>query len=905
MEAPPKAAITSDLFAKSEIKHNAILLVDASGSVASDHAKFNGVHVFDKIREIVKQFDEDDFRIIFWNSDQDPAGFFKGGVYRLPFVVKKSTLDQTFAFIKPNIKGNCLTYPHLGFNNIPADWINPKEPTKIYYITDGEIGYGNCPHGELQTLKMNLRNSIQNIFNKYSNVQLVIITVEPRNRNFGEMESLQNAAGSDVYKIVNENRLTQFITKFISYTPNNLQGFAQINRVIPPPGFIPYGEKYFSELRMPDFIKYLSETITAISNEDDLVKIVQYLSGTVSKLTRDKPKKIVDDIVNTFCGLFANTTLDPMFVKFILTDAVQKENAGTANVFAAYRAQLKDLYRQATELLLKNVRDAIGIREYFVSLPIHDKIISGHARLIDRNISVTGKNYPQSAWEANGVTIPILPLDAHGFSAMNEQCLRQWTRVIISRMYNVNALEDIVIYIVLGLCIKVVLSPIDEKIKSAYRRLATVMLKKKRMNTDCTELDRFENGELPIPNNGKIETFYAMMNTVGTMLGLKLEPLTIWYAMCLAIANDKLVVKQMIHCADSIERDFPGTEPRNLLTKITGITPVTYHEIPFETILDYSCIITMEDTSKTGGYRFLPHQNNVGATCSPVYVLSQEGYQQLRNNQQSCVCPICYTYLNDSNFARVNPKPEIVNNDIFAAGTIDVFKSDAKPAYSPMVNLPVAPASKMDKTGLLVIMKGTVGSGKSTYGMRIKEAVEKMGGYCCVTGTDKYCKTGIAPAIAANMVQNELRDVGKVANDMIVCVIDTCGEKNNGDNIFGVNFAGWKKVNFWPNLDRNNMEGYLCWSLRNVLRRAHPGANDNHYLNPDDAGVQTCITVHKKKAEAHFGKKIPKIVNTTSPSKSHVIGMLDERADNYEKIIAEKMPIDAEIEKIINANIKK
>ncbi len=48
---------------------------------------------------------------------------------------------------------------------------------------------------------------------------------------------------------------------------------------------------------------------------------------------------------------------------------------------------------------------------------------------------------------------------------------------------------------------------------------------------------------------------------------------------------------------------------------------MNHFPIPFEQVLDYSgCLITMEETSKTGGFRFLQHKNLVGVQCSPVYV---------------------------------------------------------------------------------------------------------------------------------------------------------------------------------------------------------------------------------------------------------------------------------------------
>jgi hypothetical protein len=95
------------------------------------------------------------------------------------------------------------------------------------------------------------------------------------------------------------------------------------------------------------------------------------------------------------------------------------------------------------------------------------------------------------------------------------------------------------------------------------------MLKKKRMNSDVTELKRLEDGNLPIPNTGKIEDFYKIMNTVKmmTQINSTCEPMTLWYALCLAIENPEMIVKQRIHCIDFIQRDFPGIDPLDLLSQ--------------------------------------------------------------------------------------------------------------------------------------------------------------------------------------------------------------------------------------------------------------------------------------------------------------------------------------------------
>lgn len=888
----------TDLFITEKNTGIPILLIDASGSVTCNMT--NDKLIFDRMCELVNGLNFEEYRVIFWNSNQqgsdNAAAIFKDGIYKLPFVIKKSTLNQTFQYVRGNIKYNCLTFPHLAFECIPADWFGGNITTKIYFITDGKMGYSQISMMEMNNLKYKLGESIKKLSERY-NIQLNIITVEPYNREFGEVEALNQAAGCDVYNVIMENKLTKFISKFTSYTLNHPDGFVHINRNTPPAGYVPYCDQYFSELRVDDFIRYLIDVIKKTDDENELLKIVQNLSASLCVLAKDKPKHRVKQMINLFCELFSETKLDQMFVKFILADAIEKENAGMANIFAYYRAQLKDLYKRANELLNKDVRDAIGIGDSFLTLPVENKIIRGYSKLIDQNMMIDGKLYPESAIKINHLTIPVIPFK-YSNSFMNEQCLRQWVRQLISKMYGVNALEDIVIYLILGIVLRIVKSDIEEEVKESYRRLATIMLKKKRMNTDQTELERLENGELPVPNSGKIENFYGFMGRVGEILGLKLEPFTIWYLLCLALNNEKIVNKQLIHCRDSIEQDFPGCEYKKLLEKI-NVNKIELYKIPLESMLDYRCLITLDDVSEIGGYRFLPHQNLSGNVCSPIYVLSNEGYETLISDISQC--PLCYTRLNENSFEKVGAKPADLGEIIFDENVIDPFKN--KVNISSM-NSEIAKVTKVEKKNgkcILITCKGVVGSGKSTYSRKIKKKIEEIGGYCIVEGTDKYCKDGMSIPDAIKKVNEELLKATKMDNELIVIIIDTCGERTDGNNIFGVDFSNWRRVNLWPNLDRNNMKGYLSWSMRNVLRRKKRTGFDDYYLNPEDAGVSTCISVHKKKTTALFGKKVPAIFSKTHNNIDEAIRDLDESANEYEGKL--KM-VDEDIGEFIEKKIK-
>ena len=274
-------------------------MIDASGSVLS---KFNDdITIFGKMEEIIKTIKSDQFRLIFWNSDIEKNGF-TDGIFKIPYVTKKEAIKQPFTIVKNKITSSCLTFPHLGIKNISEEWISNSDSTHIYIITDGQIGYSSCTSNKLNSLKSDIKNEIEKLFKKFNNIHFHIITIEAKVIDLNQSETLNSIAGGDIFKIILENNLTQYITEFTSYTQNNEKGYKHINNLIVPKGFIPFGDRYFSEMKTNQFIKYLQELVKETKDEDDLLKILQNLSNSLSYLIKkDKPKNIIKNIINTFC----------------------------------------------------------------------------------------------------------------------------------------------------------------------------------------------------------------------------------------------------------------------------------------------------------------------------------------------------------------------------------------------------------------------------------------------------------------------------------------------------------------------------------------------------------------------------------------------------------------------------
>ncbi len=843
-----------------------ILLVDASASTMTKFStETKDLTIFNKFLDVVKTLGHEDHRILSWNSEDSNPKYVKGA-YVLPFVVKYQSLGSTWLILEKSIEGQCLTCPHLGFNAIPKEWFRGY-PT-VYYITDGEIGWGGIASAELQNLKNKLAQSIREIAKQH--VRFCIITVENKMRDFDHVET--NAAGNDVYKIIAEQQLTGLVDQFVSYTPKGR--FVQINKNKPDlPGYIPYEDKSFSEFRTPEFMRFIRDELRSKSSEEDQVRIAMNLSATLSYLTKDKPPDVMKDVIRTFSCLF---TIDHSMIRFILNEAIEKERGGNAALYSSYRAQLKSLFQQADQELKKDVKNAINVEEYFVSYPINGRILSGSSRLVDKTLTACGTKYPMAGY----MSVPVFPLDGSQTS-LQEQCLRQWTRVIFAALYNTNIQSDEIIYLVMGINLLVSMSPeIPRNIKEVYRKLSCIMLKKKRLNTvNLTELEYLEQGNLPIPNSGKISDFFNYIECVSVKLNITAKPMKLWYEICKAIGG-KLFSAQEQHCLKHTEysEDFK-CESQSL----------GFDQIPDEIAYDYKCIVTLDDLSTSGGYRILPHTNIGNYQCSPVYLLSDEGKDTLCKSV-NCLCPVCYTPLRkQTGFARVGSKvpfdiPGSYCNQYF---TDTQNYQNKQPKFQKNNQTPdqILVRQQGGQTGTLLVLRGTVGAGKSTYAHAAKQYVESKGGKCLIASTDFHCKQGKQMGMAVSLVEQSLMNFLNDDHKEKIAVIDVCNERyTNGQTMFfNVDFVGWKQIVIFPNLQKDrgqfvNLDGYLAWSLRNVLQRQRPTTSDTHWLNPVDTSEQLCKDVHKKKSTSLFGGKAWKLSKAT-------VQNLKDQAEAYAKTL--------------------
>jgi hypothetical protein len=926
-----------DLIPPIGMKITEICIIDASFSTISQNALFNGETVFKIIKDkIIKHTTQSTLRLIFWNSD-NMNDFFSSGAYVCPAVVKRESINQCFEMVKKNITGKCCTEPHFGFNSIPKQWIDPLKTTIIKFFTDGQMGYAlkaNASRDDrlefenyMMQLKQKLAKSIKNVVS--DNVQIEIYTIEPVERDYGDVEVLKKAAGCDVYHTIMDNNLTDYITIFMAYSLNNLNGFFHIHKIKAPPGYFAYRNQIISELKVYDFINNLKVEIKSIIDsgkiqetiENELVDIIQKLSSILRILIKDKPLQVANGIISTFCMLFQNTPIDTFVVDEMLKNGIKREQQGQAAVIADFRASLKNLFKTADKFLNDNTKSSIGVtsKTDFCSVPINGKIITGNYKLLDKTLSFNGKSYPQCATDINGFLFPVCsPLTVCEKTLITEQCRRQFTRSLCATMYNMNNQDDCIIYIVMGWALQASFSSdIAASVHSAYRRLAVTMLEKRRARENITELDRLLKGELPTPNSGKMSDFFKYMEKVKEVIGLKIniKPMTMWYILCLGLGNGDLITKQYRHCVESLDSEKEINikmhgGPGDFMLFFNVIKPhinlFTHYHIDNSNAYDYTeCPVTIEDTTKTGGYILQDHND-----CSPMIVISEEGMKQLTLRPDLSRCFMCYYPLTEKDFIKIGPKLAENSYERIVEGLLfedNIFGDHGYARKSIQATLPVRVSlnddkkddpsnahvqqSKIDVTTkvinpentdkYIVILKGTVGAGKSTFAYELQKLLTAQGYYCVVEGTDKHVIASGLPVqramkSAMKAVTAGLR-VAQQTEGKVCVILDTCGTTVNIKQLFGCNFSAWKQIMVYPNINPADLSGYYAWTLYNVLSRGKSTKNEIFCLEPTSAGLSKCIEIHNKKSCELFGI-VPSCLRQSCPAdvESAVLELLEQ-----------------------------
>nr|QBK88430.1 MAG: von willebrand factor type A domain protein [Mimivirus LCMiAC01] len=551
------------------------------------------------------------------------------------------------------------------FYILPKEWYEGKKCTEIYIITDGEI------YGDDYIFKNQITNLILN--NLDNRIKIHSIAVESGSNNYNEVSNLN--AGTRFYKILQEQKLMNHISSFITYNKYHITPFINIQKHDVPEGYIPFRDSCFSIMDTNKFIKFLRKDILLIKDDKEkLDRLSHHLAYTVHHLVASKPSKIKHDIVDMFCNLFRGTVNYDGIIE-ILAHEIYSHETGTSSSYVDYRNNRKNLFNISQMNLYKNTKKSITYNKYhkFMTFPLKNKdgvyvTYKLAGKKVTCDVRMRDKTFVNGGMEVGNYTIPVLPTKTIIRNEVINQCLRQYVRAIMSNMYDLYPSDDTILYLFLTLVLKVYLSDVSDETKQSFNNLARVMLNRVRYQTKVKEMDHLLEGNPPLP---VLDDFCKMKSIlqycVDTYDMGNIQPYTLWYGIIIAIGDPQLMINQLKYCKNDIKQDFP--EIVNIINELPKLLKKDKFKdiIVGNTSLDdieYTCYFTLDNTSETGGLKFVPHEIANGIVCAPRYVISPDIIEEintLRNGE--IMCPICNANFTTTSLENIPPKSILENNE--------------------------------------------------------------------------------------------------------------------------------------------------------------------------------------------------------------------------------------------------
>ena len=903
------------------------VLIDSSGSTLEPFVRGEpSGQVFAKeLLIVVDEINTPEYFLMFWNSTDAPN--FPGGVFSVPYVVKKDKVNQWGQLAQAKMgKGyGCTTFPHVALTELMRQkWMD--KCNNVYIVCDGQIS----PGGHQPFIR-----SLTAFFLKFPRARLHIKTVDAFDVvDYANLESVAKAAGGDMIASLKNANLMDKLASFVSY---DLIGnkHSHINRCMAPDDCYPFGEQYFLKSDVHLFIPYVRRLIASMIDDADKIAswisvaqrlcefIKPYILDRTLGFKPDRVEREVAKILEFYASLFCvdaahpDTNLDQCLVFSLLETAVSSDARNQAMIYANYRDSLQQIFKNAESMLAQDVKNALAARLFSVMSLIIDGddgkvVFVGTSRLMDEKLTLNGgiefrragMRVGAGAGDIVGV-VPCVPsLDM--LTPHAEQCLRQWTRALLVRMHGgVDKKSDVCIYIVAAHAILARASAaMSPAIKAGFRTLARVMWRKKNAREDVTELALLKRDGPRVFNPLFIT---AAMKTLGML------------------------------AAEEQQQQFTA-DLHTLLTRDDDDEVAVNEYAPLREVVvtpqpEYKCLITLDDTTETGGWGFEPH-----GACAPLQVLSEEGYNFLVK-QHVIYCPVCRQELPSSAFIKVSPacgagmgQNVIFKNPFNEAvpfAAVAPFAAAAAAAVAPSAAVPsaVAPSAAAPSAvapsavaaaavalsgppGEIVVVqfRAPTGSGKTVATSELKAALEGLegreGGVTVYRiSVDQHVQGGMSQPSALARTFNDMRIALMPRPGLTVVVVDVCGAGDKA-KVFDCAIGSCRMIKWAINqpdkfADQTLKRKFQSWALRNVLRRS---AGDSP-LNPVLCGVATCVDVHAKKCEqANVGKPNPALTSKTTVEAALLD--LQAEADAYQAYLDAKLPLAAQVaamvKKIVN-----
>jgi hypothetical protein len=856
-------------------KQNIILLFDVSGSVIGQKKNEKKVieimvaTIFKRLRSMGIKY----FKCIFFGSKNQlkmPTGY----------VIDESlsTLTNESGFLElatSHADLYNLTCPHFAIDNIPKEWLTTKSletTVKIIMVGDGELYDGSQ---DKRTIKQETSRSITRLLDENPLVQFSIHTVDVIHI-FGS----ENMAGMDVYDILKDNKLTHRITDFVLFTSLE-DGRELFSNKIVPPGFIGFRNQMFNITRENEFFAHISNEITR-QRDESIYDMVRYTSMSIASIikARGLSTNLANNLIYSYANLFRLFQPEPD-VDIICEDLISSFTRSVKNILSnqaelstSFATDRKKFFEEASGFLSKSVKEAIGTTSLNgCSFPINNILYGVKMTSV---ISPLTREMPYACYaDANGTTTPILP-EVRRNGKMTNQCMRQYVRMCMQTIHGFKNQSDHAKFAPLVYMTMAYFSDIPVEIKFIYTELSICMLQKTLTGIDITELEHLRKGNTHTSKNWVNE----LQEVVNKLTGTTVPARAVWFVICNILngqLNDTILSQnQLVH----VKQDVPNPDR---WMDICATFPKLKFEIINTDDYEYICPFTHENTS-AGGFGILAHPWNKSSStsqCSPKMVIANdpELLGMLFTNDHFN-CPTCRARL---------PRNQLEYTQ----------KSETTTCL---------PVKEKEICGV-VILKGPVGSGKTTVTKKLVEMLSSRG-KVHVVSNDMHCarlvKSGVNPKAvggqASKLVSEELASFIIQTGTKFV-IVDICNEKHKDGTIFGISMPTtiWTYSTLYVNINPDTIpkpmfNNYFAWCLLHVLSRTESGMGDNYWLNPESAGFIVCKKVLTDKVNALFPGKMNLPQFNTMEEAFEKLTPMSKNYDEYLKTDYNQM---AEIEKCL------
>jgi hypothetical protein len=542
------------------------------------------------------------------------------------------------------------------FKQIPTSWLENKKVVDIYIVKTSIFNYSdNLSH----VVKEFLSNAEKNL---KTEIRLKIIDVYSNKYNGYNQVFRHNTSKENIHNILQKHKLTHFISEYISHCSDKLSPTNECSNLkfMKPnlsDGMIPFGDKCFNAKNTNLFVEYVSEQVKKFENETyskyEARLLIYDVSISVHHLVKNVQKLVINDILCMFRNCLGS--LDTKNELRYLVESHMNNRSIFRDEFKLKTLEQNKEYNIVNDGMLSIETDC---QKVFYSFPIctkNGKIIVYECHGGLHPIQLGSTEYNNMGFRCGNYVIPVIQRNLarntilnNSFHESTEKNLREWINVVYGNMHNLPYGCDTILCLFLTDVMRIVsMSSLSTDIKNTYKNLAFIMLRTKMHTSIHSLLRNVLDGKKPVVKNG-IENELQKCIEI-KKLG-KISPLTLWYHIVRALGNETLIKNQEIHFKDDVFHDCSNNF--TICKK--------YSNFVTETIVNeknvFHCCFTMKDTTETGGYE-LPVHKIGNIMCNPKYVISEESFDNMKNNVP---CPICCTTLNVEDFKKISPKSEVL-----------------------------------------------------------------------------------------------------------------------------------------------------------------------------------------------------------------------------------------------------